>query len=92
MVGGSGRDITALMEGVPGLVAKDGAEGVLAAALPDGRAVALKLADGSWRAFAAVALAALDRLGADTVAADRLRTVPVLGGGRPVGEAHAVSL
>jgi L-asparaginase II len=91
MVGGSGRDVTALMEGVPGLVAKDGAEGVLAAALPDGRAVALKLSDGSWRAFAAVALAALDRLGADTAGADRLRTVPVLGGGRPVGEAHAVS-
>ena len=55
MVGGTGRDVTALMAAVPGLVAKDGAEGVLAAALPDGRAVALKLADGSWRAFAAVA-------------------------------------
>ena len=30
MVGGTGRDVTALMEAVPGLVAKDGAEGVLA--------------------------------------------------------------
>jgi L-asparaginase II len=90
MVGGTGRDVTALMEAVPGLVAKDGAEGVLAAALPDGRAVALKLADGSWRAFAAVALAALDRLGADTSGADGLRRTPVLGGGRPVGDAHAV--
>ena len=48
------------MVAVPGLMAKDGAEGVLAAALPDGRAVALKLADGSWRGFAAVLLAALD--------------------------------
>ena len=55
MVGGTGRDVTALMATVPGLMAKDGAEGVLAAALPDGRAVALKLADGSWRGFAAVA-------------------------------------
>jgi L-asparaginase II len=90
MVGGTGRDVTALMEGVPGLVAKDGAEGVLAAALPDGRAVALKLADGSWRAFAAVALEALDRLGVDTSGAAGLRRAPVLGGGRPVGEAHAV--
>ncbi|HEX6787313.1 MAG TPA: asparaginase [Acidimicrobiales bacterium] len=90
MVGGTGRDVTALMEGVPGLVAKDGAEGVLAAALPDGRAVALKLADGSWRAFAAVALEALDRLGVNTSGAVGLRRTPVLGGGRPVGEAHAV--
>jgi L-asparaginase II len=92
MVGGTGRDITALLAGVPGLVAKDGAEGVLAAAMPDGRAVALKLADGSWRGFAAVMLAALDRLGVATDGAVALREVPVLGGGQPVGEAHAVGL
>jgi L-asparaginase II len=92
MVGGTGRDVTALMLEVSGLMVKDGAEGVLAAALPDGRAVALKVADGSWRAFAAVLLAALDRLGVDTSRAERLRRVPVLGGGRPVGEAHAVGL
>ena len=90
LVGGTGRDVTALMVGVPGLIAKDGAEGVLAAALPDGRAAAVKLADGSWRGMAAVLLAALDRLGADTTGVDGLRRVPVLGGGRPVGEAHAV--
>jgi L-asparaginase II len=90
MVGGTGRDVTALMATVPGLVAKDGAEGVLAAALPDGRAVAVKLSDGSWRGFAAVMLAALDRLGADTAGAASLRSSPVLGGGRPVGEARAV--
>jgi L-asparaginase II len=92
MVGGTGRDITALLIGVPGLVAKDGAEGVLAAAMPDGRAVALKLADGSWRGFAGVMLAALDRLGVDTSGAAGLREAPVLGGGRPVGESHAVGL
>ena len=92
MVGGTGRTSPCSMVAVPGLVAKDGAEGVLAVALPDGRPVALKLADGSWRAFAAVAaLAALDRLGADTSGADGLRRTPVLGGGRPVGEAHAVA-
>ena len=33
-----------------GLVAKDGAEGVYAAALPDGRAVAVKIDDGAGRA------------------------------------------
>ena len=41
LVGGERRDVTALMRAVPGLIAKDGAEGVFAAALPDGRAVAL---------------------------------------------------
>src|SRR3954451_16137942 len=35
MVGGERRDVTAVMRGVPGLLAKDGAEGVFAAALPD---------------------------------------------------------
>jgi L-asparaginase II len=48
-VGGTGRDVTRLMEGVPGLVAKDGAEGVYAVALADGTSVALKIADGSAR-------------------------------------------
>ena len=92
MVGGTGRDITALLAGVPGFVGKDGAEGVMAAAVPDGRAVALKLADGSWRGFAAVMLAALDHLSVDTTNASALREVVVLGGGRPVGEARAVGL
>jgi L-asparaginase II len=92
MVGGTSRDITALIAAVPGLVAKDGAEGVLAGAVPDGRAVALKLADGSWRAFASVMLAALESLGVDVSGAAALRAAPVLGGGRPVGEAHAVRL
>ena len=49
-VAGTGRDATVLMEGVPGLVAKDGTEGVFAAALPDGAAVALKIDDGAVRA------------------------------------------
>ena len=92
MVGGTGREVTALMVGVPGLMAKDGAEGVLAASLPDGRAVALKLADGSWRGFAAAMLAAFDHLGVDTSGAHTLRSIPVLGGGQPVGEARAVPL
>jgi L-asparaginase II len=91
MVGGTGREVTALMAGVPGLMAKDGAEGVLAAGLPDGRAVALKLADGSWRGFAAAMLAALDHLDVDTSGATALRSIPVLGGGQPVGEARAVA-
>ena len=51
------------MRGVPGLMAKDGAEGVFAAALPDGRAVALKIADGANRARPPVMVAALRALG-----------------------------
>jgi len=87
LVGGTGRDVTALMRAVPGLVAKDGAEGVYAAALPDGTAVALKISDGSQRARPAVMVAALRRIGVDTSAAERdgLHEVAVLGGGEPVG-------
>ena len=59
MVGGDGRDVTKFMRHVPGLMAKDGADGVFAAALPDGRAVALKIADGANRARPPVMVAAL---------------------------------
>ncbi len=76
------------MEAVPGLVAKDGAEASSPRPFPTGGR-SRSLADGSWRAFAPVALAALDHLGVDTSGAMAWRT-PVLGGGRPVGEAHAV--
>jgi L-asparaginase II len=89
LVGGTARDITLLMQGVPGLVAKDGAEGVEAAALPDGRCVALKIDDGSGRVRAPVAIAALEHLGVDVTAVASLRTPPVLGHGERVGEVHA---
>ena len=59
MVGGPTRDVTRLMRLVPGLLAKDGAEGVQVAALPDGRAVAVKVADGGGRARTPVTVAAL---------------------------------
>ena len=38
LVGGPTRDVTVWMQAIPGLVAKDGADGVMAGALPDGRA------------------------------------------------------
>lgn len=84
-VGGTGRDVTAIMRALPGAVAKDGAEGVYAIALPDGRAVALKIADGSSRARAVVLIAALRRLGADVSDLTDLAEAPVLGHGEPVG-------
>jgi len=65
MVGGAARDVTRFMRHVPGLVAKDGAEAVFAAALPDGRAVAVKIADGNNRACPAAVVAALRALGVD---------------------------
>jgi L-asparaginase II len=88
-VGGTGRDVTRLMEGVPGLVAKDGADGVYAAALPDGSAVALKITDGAARARTPVLVAALRALGCDAEVLEELATTPVLGGGRTVGEVRA---
>ncbi|WIX88868.1 asparaginase [Amycolatopsis sp. DG1A-15b] len=50
LVGGSRRDVTAVMRAVPGLIAKDGFEAVQVAALPDGTAIAVKIADGGDRA------------------------------------------
>ncbi|HEX3790901.1 MAG TPA: asparaginase [Pseudonocardiaceae bacterium] len=90
-VGGTGRDVTALMRLVPGAVAKDGAEGVYAIALPDRRAVAVKIGDGSGRARAVVLVAALRRLGVEDDLTS-LAEVPVLGHGEPVGAVRAADL
>ncbi|GAA3438212.1 hypothetical protein GCM10018954_078280 [Kutzneria kofuensis] len=85
-VGGTGRDVTDLMRGLPGAVAKDGAEGVYAIGLPDGSAVAIKIADGSNRARPVVLVAALRQLGVDVDAVAGIADVPVLGHGQRVGE------
>lgn len=90
LVGGTGRDVTTLMQRVPGLLAKDGAEGVYAASLPDGSAVALKVEDGAGRARTPILVAALRALGV-TGDLDDLATTPVLGGGRVVGEVRVTS-
>ena len=88
-VAGTGRDATQFMEAVPGLVAKDGADGVYAAGLPDGGAVALKIADGSSRPRAAVLAAALTLAGVDRALLDAVARTPVLGHGVQVGEVVA---
>lgn len=90
LVGGDTRDVTTLMREITGLMAKDGADGVFAAALPDGRAVALKVADGGDRARPPVMVAALRALGVDTSSAAPLVTEPILGHGHPVGEVRAI--
>jgi L-asparaginase II len=91
-LGGTDRDVTRLVRGVPGLVAKDGAEGVYAAALPDGRAAAVKIADGGERPRAAVLATLLHRLGVEAPVLDELVHVPVLGHGEPVGRVEVVGL
>jgi L-asparaginase II len=85
-VAGTGRIVTRFVAAVPGLLAKDGAEGVFAAALPDGRAVVIKILDGAPRPVAAVAGAALRALGVDTPALGAAARTPVLGRGVPVGQ------
>lgn len=90
LVGGARRDVTLAMAGLPGLLAKDGAEGVFAAALPDGTAVAMKIADGGDRARAAVLLATLQHLGVDVAALAPLMEVRIMGHGRPVGAVRAL--
>lgn len=87
LVGGTGRDVTTLMKAVDGLLAKDGAEGVYVAAHPDGRAVALKIADGADRARLPVMLYALGVLGFDV---GDMTLPPILGHGEPVGEVRCL--
>ena len=91
-LGGTGRDVTSLIRGVPGLIAKDGAESVYAVALADGRAVALKIADGGQRARPVVMAAALRRLGVEADVLDELERAPVLGHGQQVGSIEAVGI
>lgn len=90
MASGTGRDVAALMRAVPGLLAKDGFEGVQVAALPDGRAVAVKIADGANRARIPVAAAALARAGVDPELLTGFAGEPMVGGGRPVGSVRPV--
>ncbi|MGB8859692.1 MAG: asparaginase [Ilumatobacteraceae bacterium] len=91
MVGGAQRDVTAFMRYVPGLMAKDGADGVFAAALPDGRALALKIADGGDRARPPVMVAALQALGIDTTAVATVVEERIMGHGRQVGVVRAIA-
>lgn len=88
-VGGTRRDVTALMRGVAGLLAKDGAEAVYAAALADGTGVAVKVVDGADRSRAVVMSAVLRGLGIDAPVLDQQAAVVVTGGGRPVGAVRA---
>ncbi len=58
---------------MPGLLAKDGFEGVQLVGLPDGRAVAVKISDGGDRARMPVTVRALEALDVDTAPLARHR-------------------
>jgi L-asparaginase II len=90
--GGTTRDVTHLMRGVPGLVAKDGAEAVQAMVVetPSGPfGIAVKIADGGQRARPMVAAAVLSALGLRAPVITEHMSAAVLGGGRPVGTMSA---
>jgi L-asparaginase II len=92
MVAGDDRHVTAIASAIPGLAAKDGADSIYVAAMSDGRAVALKLSDGSGRALPTVLLAALQRLGIDVSAVPHTVAEIVLGHGKPVGNVRAINI
>jgi L-asparaginase II len=90
LVGGRHRDDTAVMRAVPGVVMKEGAEALdCAVALDAGLGIAVKVADGGYRAAGPATIAVLGQLGlVPSPARRRLTEVaepPVLGGGRRVG-------
>jgi L-asparaginase II len=76
------------MQGVPTLLAKDGAEGVYGIGLGDGRALALKIEDGADRARIVVAMAILQKvMGVVSAEVDRqIDSQELFGGGVHVGK------
>jgi L-asparaginase II len=91
-LGGTDREVTALIAQTPGLVAKDGAEAVVAVGLEDGRGIAVKVADGGGRARMVILAGALRAAGVESTALGQLEHSPVLGHGEPVGSLVAVGL
>ncbi|MEV6292696.1 asparaginase [Streptomyces sp. NPDC051896] len=88
-VAGTHRHDTWLMREMPGVLSKVGAEAVQALALPDGRALALKIEDGGVRALGPVLARALRLAGVTAPVVDRIGRTPVLGRGETVGEVRA---
>ncbi|MFI1401103.1 asparaginase [Streptomyces sp. NPDC020681] len=89
MASGSWRDVARLMRAVPGLLVKDGFEGVQVAALPDGRAVGVRIADGGDRARMPVTAAALALCGVDRDILTEFASTPVRSGMTVIGRVTA---
>jgi L-asparaginase II len=82
LVAGEGRLTTRMMRAVPGLFMKEGAEGVQVCALRDGRVIAIKIIDGSWRPVAPIIMEIFNRWGVDMPD----ESVKIYGGDSLVGE------
>ena len=65
LVAGDGRLTTRMMKAVLGLFMKEGAEGVQVCALSDGRVIAIKIIDGSWRPIAPIIMEVFKRWGVE---------------------------
>jgi len=89
LVGGSGRDVTTLMTQVEGLLVKDGAEGVAAAATPTGVGLALKIDDGGGRARTPVLVDVLNAFCPDMANVSSLANAPLFAHGEQVGQIRA---
>jgi len=85
LVAGEGRLTTRLMRAVPGLFMKEGAEGIEVCALSDGRVIAIKIIDGSWRPVAPIIMEIFNRWG--VVMPDE--SVKIYGGTSVIGEVIA---
>jgi len=91
LVAGRDRMCTQIMEAVPGVVVKVGAEGLVCAAVVEhGLGIALKVADGTSRARGPALVRVMRDLGAAAAEQEEALAAvarpPVLGGGRQVGE------
>ncbi len=85
LVAGQGRLTTRMMRAVPGLFMKEGAEGIEVCALADGRVIAIKIIDGSWRPVAPIIMEIFKRWG--VVMPDE--SVKIYAGGSVIGEVIA---
>jgi L-asparaginase II len=85
MVAGVSRLTTEMMQNVPGLFMKDGAEAVEVASLADGRTFVFKVSDGSLRPFRTLTHACLKSFGVDSP----FEPEKVMGGPRVIGTIRA---
>ena len=85
MVAGKGRLTTQMIQAVPGLYMKDGAEAVEVASMTDGRTLVFKVSDGSLRPFRVLVHAGLNKLGI----ASPYEVENVLGGEAIIGTIRA---
>ena len=82
LVAGEGRLTTRMMRAIPGLFMKEGAEGIEVCALADGRVIAMKIIDGSWRPVAPIITEIFSRWGISTPD----ESVKIYGGASVIGE------